>query len=184
MRKLGDRLRVEAMSLYRYFPSKDALLAGVVETVLANVVPPDPADPDWRGQVMANARSIRGALAGHPRMASLIQRIGPRLPKLSAVWNASYLVWEHAGADRYTATQLQLAVSAYAIGAPLWEAALSGGDEFGGDQAEDGVDETAAAIVKNAERLRRELAFEFGLGLLLDGVESELRRSRRREEAA
>jgi TetR/AcrR family tetracycline transcriptional repressor len=170
MRALGERLGVEAMSLYRYLPSKAALLDAAVESVLAGVTPPDPADPDWRGQVLGSARSFRQAIADHPRMVPLIQARGPKLPKLEAVWRASHLVWESAGADPYTANQLQLAVGAYVIGAPLWEASLDR------DTADEATDEPAVAFVRTAEKLRRELAFELGLGLLLDGIESELKR--------
>ena len=37
MRRLGRELGVEAMSLYRHVPSKEALLDGVVETVLGEL---------------------------------------------------------------------------------------------------------------------------------------------------
>jgi TetR/AcrR family transcriptional regulator, tetracycline repressor protein len=170
MRTLGNRLGVEAMSLYRYLPSKAALLDAVVEKVLADVTSPDPADPDWRSQVLASARSFRDAIATHPAVVPLIQKRSTRSPKLREVWRASHDVWESAGADPYTANQLQLAVGAYVIGAPLWEASL-------GPRATDqGSGDPSSTFVRTAEKLRRELAFELGLGLLLDGIESELKR--------
>ncbi len=40
MRRLGSELGVEAMSLYRYFPSKAALLDAVVDRLLSDLVLP------------------------------------------------------------------------------------------------------------------------------------------------
>src|SRR5262245_60436475 len=45
MRRLGSELGVEAMSLYRYFPSKQALLDAVVARLLAGLDMPDDAAP-------------------------------------------------------------------------------------------------------------------------------------------
>jgi AcrR family transcriptional regulator len=49
MRKLGERLGREAMSLYHHFPSKQHLLDALVEHAIASVDVPDPGpDPDRR----------------------------------------------------------------------------------------------------------------------------------------
>ena len=50
MRRLADDLACEAMSLYHYVESKQALLAGMAETVIAEIVAALPGQdaPDWR----------------------------------------------------------------------------------------------------------------------------------------
>lgn len=51
MRRLAKQLRVEAMSLYNYFDSKDALVAALIDRVMAGVELPDPGTPDWKAWV-------------------------------------------------------------------------------------------------------------------------------------
>ncbi|MDQ3880801.1 MAG: TetR family transcriptional regulator, partial [Chloroflexota bacterium] len=71
MRKLGSDLGVEAMSLYRYFPSKAELLDAVVEEIVADLRLPAP-DDDWRGAVREFARSFRRVGRAHPRAFPLL----------------------------------------------------------------------------------------------------------------
>ncbi|MEU1308804.1 TetR/AcrR family transcriptional regulator C-terminal domain-containing protein [Streptomyces cinnamoneus] len=75
MRRLGAELGVEAMTLYHYVPSKDALLDGLVERVFARALPPADADgdgaPDWRAMLRAYADALRGTLLRHPGVLPL-----------------------------------------------------------------------------------------------------------------
>ena len=60
MRRLGAELGVDPMAAYRHLPNKKALLAGVVEAVLAGAdVETDPAAP-WQG----HSRRSRARIAG------------------------------------------------------------------------------------------------------------------------
>ena len=58
MRRLGAELGVEAMSLYRYFPSKAALLDAVVCRMLAEIALPAPGTggATWEADVRGYAR--------------------------------------------------------------------------------------------------------------------------------
>jgi len=47
MRRLGAELGVEGMAIYRHFPNKAAVLAGVVEVLLGELVIPPPSDVAW-----------------------------------------------------------------------------------------------------------------------------------------
>ena len=71
MRKLATELGVEAMSLYRHAPGKDAILDGVIDEVAAGVVL-DPASPDWRAQVRLFALGLREQLVTHPNVFRLV----------------------------------------------------------------------------------------------------------------
>ncbi|WP_327068187.1 TetR/AcrR family transcriptional regulator C-terminal domain-containing protein [Kitasatospora sp. NBC_01302] len=74
MRRLGAELDVEAMTLYHYVPSKDALLDGLVERVFAQALPsPDAAagSTDWRALLRTYALSLREALLRHPGVLPL-----------------------------------------------------------------------------------------------------------------
>ncbi|RKN45257.1 TetR/AcrR family transcriptional regulator [Micromonospora endolithica] len=71
MRRLAERLGVEAMSLYHHFRKKDAILDGMVDLVFDEIeLPPDGAD--WRAAMRRRAVSMRGALVRHPWAISLM----------------------------------------------------------------------------------------------------------------
>ena len=64
MRKLGEELNVEAMSLYNYVANKSDLLDGMVDVVFGEIdLPID--DTDWKDAMRRRAVSARGALARH-----------------------------------------------------------------------------------------------------------------------
>ncbi|MGK5629292.1 TetR/AcrR family transcriptional regulator C-terminal domain-containing protein [Streptomyces sp. URMC 123] len=72
MRRLGQELGVEAMTVYHYVPSKDALLDGLVERVLAAAVPAARASGDWQGMLRDYAGALRAALLRHPGVLPLV----------------------------------------------------------------------------------------------------------------
>lgn len=72
MRKLGQELQVEAMSLYKYIANKDDLLDGIVDLVFSEIaLPSDRAD--WKTAMRQRAISARDALLRHPWATSLMQ---------------------------------------------------------------------------------------------------------------
>jgi AcrR family transcriptional regulator len=64
MRKLGEALGVEAMSLYNHVANKDDLLDGMIDLVFAEIDLPT-ADGDWRTDLRRRSVSMRDALARH-----------------------------------------------------------------------------------------------------------------------
>jgi AcrR family transcriptional regulator len=71
MRRLGAELGVEAMTLYHYLPSKDALLDGMVERVMAQAET-GLVDGPWDRALADYARSLRATLLRHPGAALLV----------------------------------------------------------------------------------------------------------------
>ena len=65
MRKLGEALGVEAMSLYNHVASKDDLLDGLIDIVFGEIVVP-PASAGWRTAMRERAISARKTLKTHP----------------------------------------------------------------------------------------------------------------------
>ena len=65
MRKLGQVLRVEAMSLYKHVANKDDLLDGVVDEVFSEIRLPQEG-ADWRNAMRDRAISAREVLVRHP----------------------------------------------------------------------------------------------------------------------
>jgi AcrR family transcriptional regulator len=77
MRRLGERLGVEAMSLYNHVANKDDILGGMVELVYGEIELPDDA-PDWKTAMRRRAISAREVLGQHPWALMLMDsRISP-----------------------------------------------------------------------------------------------------------
>ncbi|MFH9011114.1 TetR/AcrR family transcriptional regulator [Streptomyces sp. NPDC017943] len=81
MRRLGAELGVEAMSLYRYAPGKDALLDGVLEALHLELEDrltrgpaprPAPGVPAWRAELHRIARLTYQVCLDHPEGALLV----------------------------------------------------------------------------------------------------------------
>ena len=70
MRRLGQALDRKVMTLYRYVPSKEALLDGVVARVLTDLAI-DPAAADWRQELRDLAASFRSLALAHPNAVPL-----------------------------------------------------------------------------------------------------------------
>jgi AcrR family transcriptional regulator len=71
MRRLARALGRDPMILYRHAPNKAALLDGVAETVLAQLIV-DSADPDWAAQLRTVARGYRRLALAHPKVVPLL----------------------------------------------------------------------------------------------------------------
>lgn len=77
MRAVGEWLGVEAMSLYRYVPSRGTLLDAVVETVMDELyADPDVhmiTDPvDWQDYLVRLAHGVRDIALRHPQVFPLV----------------------------------------------------------------------------------------------------------------
>lgn len=72
MRRLGAELGVEAMSLYYYVPTKDALLGRVASRVAGEFTLDLPPDASWRDGLRALGVALRAALQAHPRAVPIV----------------------------------------------------------------------------------------------------------------
>ncbi|HJV99329.1 MAG TPA: TetR/AcrR family transcriptional regulator C-terminal domain-containing protein [Arthrobacter sp.] len=71
MRRLGQVLERDPMSLYRYAENRAALLDGVSEMVL-NELAIFPSDPDWKAQLRRIAHDLRLLALRHPNVVPLL----------------------------------------------------------------------------------------------------------------
>ena len=71
MRRLGQELGRDPMSLYRYAANRAALLDGVTEMVL-NELAIFPDDPDWQAQLRKIAHDLRLLALRHPNVVPLL----------------------------------------------------------------------------------------------------------------
>jgi AcrR family transcriptional regulator len=71
MRRLGRTLGRDPMALYRYAPTKSALLDGVAEIILGELTL-DTRAADWAAQLRAVAREFRRLALAHPKVVPLL----------------------------------------------------------------------------------------------------------------
>ena len=177
MRRLGQVLGVEAMSLYKHVADKEAILDGIADLVMGEVEVPSP-DLDWRTSVRRSAISVHKALGRHPWAGFVLEsRLNPgpaRLRYLDAVVG----VLRGAGFDTATVARAFMALDSHTYGFTMQELALP----FDADSAPRIAAEMAAhvfaddypnlaAMAELAMSGAQMLDFEFGLDLLLDGLE-------------
>ncbi|MFB8278406.1 TetR/AcrR family transcriptional regulator C-terminal domain-containing protein [Nocardia colli] len=81
MRKLAQTLGVEAMSLYNHVKNKNDLLDGIADLVVAEMGVPE-IGGDWKAAMRARARAAHAALLRHPWATGLIGsrlNVGPAM---------------------------------------------------------------------------------------------------------
>lgn len=74
MRRLGAELGVQAMSLYRHLPNKQAVVEGARDLIfeeLEGLRPATPGDEPWDAGLVAMARAFRDICRRHPHALSL-----------------------------------------------------------------------------------------------------------------
>jgi hypothetical protein len=72
MRKIGEELHVEAMSLYNHVANKEDILDGIVDLVFSEIALPSDR-VDWNTAMRQRAISAHDTLLRHPWATSLMQ---------------------------------------------------------------------------------------------------------------
>jgi AcrR family transcriptional regulator len=116
MRRLADELGAGTMSLYAYVPSKEALLKGIVETVLAGVELPPDEEVDWRERLKYILRSFRQVAHRHPSVITLIPLDPPSTSSELRPMESGIKTLREAGFDEQTAARAFRIAAGYAIG--------------------------------------------------------------------
>jgi AcrR family transcriptional regulator len=118
MRKLGQSLGYEAMSLYNHVANKDDLLDGILDLVLAEMEPPDPGG--GLPAIRAAALSAHEALKRHPWAAGMLLSPGHVRPARIATMDALLAALRNAGFSPETTYHAYHALDAHIIGFSLW----------------------------------------------------------------
>ena len=120
MRKLADELGAGAMSLYHYFPNKDALLDEMVDAIFARIEAP-PTDENWKTALRKRAISTRAALTRHPWALDVMEsRTNPGMANLQ-LHNAVVACLRNAGFSIPDAVHAYSVQDAYIYGFALQE---------------------------------------------------------------
>ena len=186
MRRLASSLRVEAMSLYNHVAGKDELLDGMADLVAAEIEVPDPG-LGWKTAIRRSAISAHEVFMRHPWASGLLEsrtNLGPaRLRYVDAVIG----VLSGAGFPLTTVGFAFMALDSHTYGFTLQELSWPFDADHAHELAATMVETVPADDYPNLAAMAEAAAtspgsfplrFDFGLDLLLDGLE------RLRDEAA
>lgn len=182
MRRIGQALGVEAMSLYNHVANKDDILDGIVDLVWGEVEPP-PDGVEWRRALRRHAISTHEVLLQHPWACNLALTRDSILPARLRYMEAILRVLREGDFPDRLTFHAYHALDSHTIGFTLWEVGHSipaGGLE---DMAASFLESLPAGefphLVEHVEQHLGGLgdegddegAFVFVLDLLLDGFE-------------
>lgn len=138
MRRLGERLEVEAMSLYRYVPGREALLDAVVKQILDEMHHDldalDSPQGGWQDFLQRLAHAVRRVALAHPKAFPLVVSRPPEAPWLrpplrSLEWVETFLqALLGEGFDEESAVGAYRAFTSFLLGHLLLEVAAHGAD--------------------------------------------------------
>ena len=186
MRGLATELGVRPMSLYHHVAGKDAILDGVVDLVFAEIdLPPEGAP--WRAAIRLRCLSARAVLRRHPWATPLMEGRTSPGPATLHHHDAVLSCLRRGGLSLPLTAHAYAVLDSFVYGFALQEATLPMGGEEG---IADLADQMVAGFPAGAYPYLVELAthhvqqpgygfgasFEFGLDLLLDGIEAAARR--------
>jgi len=179
MQRIGRRLGVEAMSLYRHVRNKDDILDGIVDLVFAEIeLPADRSN--WRTVLRAQSISTHAALRRHPWAITLMESRMTPGPANLRTHEDTITVLLDAGCTAIMATHVYNLVDSYVYGFALQEVnfPFSNAGEVAA-MSEELLANLQADEYPNSARVARELLtsgfdyadeFEFGLDLILDAI--------------
>jgi AcrR family transcriptional regulator len=192
MRKLGQALGVEAMSLYNHVGSKGELVAAMVDQVVERFDLPD--DGRWDDAIRRCALSAYDLLHEHPWACSLA--VAPSDARLIGGPRIRYMEWllrrlREAGFGADLAYSAYHTVDSHIFGFTLWQQGHANAAQMLAPDGDE-VEQFAARLLEQlrpqfpylAEHGDLHLAaeapdgrheFEFGLDLILDGLKKRKR---------
>jgi len=189
MRRLGQDLGVEAMSLYNHVAGKDDILDGIADLVFSEItVPSDRAD--WKSAMRLRAISARKALLRHPWASSLMQSRTQPGPATLRHHDSVIGALREAGFTIEMAAHAFSVIDSYIYGfAQQQQNVTYNTSEEAAQVAEsilqqipaDEYPHLAELITEHAMKPGYDYAeeFEFGLDLILDGLERPQRNEQR-----
>ena len=184
MRKLGHALGVEAMAVYYHFANKDRVLDGIVDLVFAEIDLPV-LGSDWRTAMRVRGIAVRDAMARHRWAIGMMESRANPGPASLAHHDAVIGCLLAGGFDMAMAAHAYSVLDSYIYGFALTKMNLpfetTGVAEVAETMLEpypmDAYPHLVAFITDHATQPGYDFAdeFEYGLDLVLDGLERELR---------
>ena len=183
MRKLGEAVGVEAMSLYNHITGKEDLLDGMIDLVFSEIELP--AGEDWKRAMRQRAISVRGVLSRHRWAVGLMESRTSPGPATLRHHDAVLGCLRNAGFSLELAAHAYAALDSYSYGFALQERALPFHTpaeaaalaqvmlaQFPADTYPHLAEFTFGHVLQPGYDYGAE--HSYGLGLILDGLEQAL----------
>lgn len=181
MRRLAQRLGVEAMSLYHHVANKDEILGGMVEAVFAEIELPS-GRGTWREEMWQRAWSLRAVLLRHPWAIGVLESRRSPGPATLRHHDAVIGSCRRAGFSIEMAAHAFSLIDSYVYGFVLQEITLPfDEDDHVGEILDELQPESMADVYPHFAELAAEHVrspgyrygdeFEYGLGLVLESLE-------------
>jgi AcrR family transcriptional regulator len=183
MRKLGQALGVEAMALYYHFANKDRVLDGIVDLVFGEIDLPV-IGADWKAAMRRRAISVRDALLRHRWAIGLMESRTNPGPATLRHHDSVIGCLRAAGFDMAMAAHAYSLLDSYIYGFALTKMNLpfDTGEEVP-EMAQSMLEPFPENEYPNLVEFITEVAmkpgydyaneFEYGLDVILDGLERE-----------
>jgi AcrR family transcriptional regulator len=180
MRRLARELGVEAMSLYHHVADKDDLLDGIVDLVLGEI-DLAPTGDDWKATLRRGTISAHDVLVRHPWAATLMSRSPTVRPARLRFMEWILATLADGGFSRGLTDHAYHALDSHITGSTLWLVSMQ---LEGKDLRDVGARFLRTLPVEEYPHVAQHIAwhieepdgeggseFEFGLDLILDGLE-------------
>jgi AcrR family transcriptional regulator len=184
MRRLADHLRVTPMALYNHVRSKKDLLGSIAEH-LTSQIEFDCDEPDWRDRIRTCFRRLRDACLAHPSAVRLMESL--EVPPLAVFrpMEITLAALDEAGVTGQDAVRSYFLLMNFAMGQISYEVrgpfkGLDPTQALAGNRLEGAKFAHIQRSVSSAD-WDFAGAFEFGLSVILSGVEQlSVRRTKSR----
>ncbi|MEN8042043.1 MAG: TetR/AcrR family transcriptional regulator C-terminal domain-containing protein [Actinomycetota bacterium] len=194
MRNLAEELGVEAMSLYYHVANKEAVLDGLVVAVLTEIgdelggfqMPVDPQE--WKSAVRHRILTARSVLLRHPWAPDVIETRTSMSPEIMLYFEGLLGILREGGFSYDLAHHAMHALGSRALG--FTQELFAPDDETAGDEMAEEMLAQMAEQLPYLTGMMIEIAhddpdstlgwcdddteFQFGLDLILDGLERQL----------
>lgn len=185
IRRLAAKLGVKPMSIYHHVANKDEILDGMVDVVFSEIDRPE-TDTDWKAAIRGRAVSARTVLARHRWATPMMESRPTPGPETLRHHDTVIGCFRRAGFSIEMTAHAYALVDNYIYGFALQEASLpaTGGEEIA-NLAETIIEPLPADDYPHLVELATEYImqpgydfgneFDFGLELILDGLEAVAR---------
>jgi AcrR family transcriptional regulator len=178
MRRLAEELGVGTMTLYGYFRSKSELLDALMDASVTVEGADLPDGGPWRERIVALTRTMRSWLESHPALVQIRMQQTLTRPRQFVVTERVVEALLEAGLDRGEAARAFRLLFTYVFGFVAFSPSASA------DSARREVRSALVALPPDRYPLLSTMAdeaaaaaagdeqFDYGLGLILDGIEA------------
>ncbi len=180
MRRLGEAVGVEAMSLYNHIASKEDLLDGMVDLIFSEIDLTAGDDRDWKSAMRQRALSAREVLARHRWAIGLVDSRSSPGPATMRHFDDALRCLRNAGFSVEMTVHAYGIIYSYVYGFVVQTLSR----DARSDQAQQILELTGSDRYPSAREITEYMLragddnthqFESGLDLILNGLESALR---------